>query len=51
MQLNAKQVKDMIKVLHEDYLSDIATAIKENPKRFLTYVKSIKASGRMPCEM
>ena len=45
------QVKVMIKVLHDDYLIDVGTAIKNNPKRFWTYVKSIRASSRLPIEM
>ena len=45
------QVKSMIKVLHDDYLADIGSAIKSNPKRYWSYVKSLKATSRFPSEM
>ena len=41
----------MIKVIHDDYLADIGSAIKSNPTRYWSYVKSLKVKSHFPCEI
>ena len=42
------QIKVMQKELHAEFVINIGNSMKNNPKRFWGYVKSVKASGNLP---
>ena len=45
------EVKLLQKDLHAGYVIDIGNSMKNNPKRFWGYVKSVKASKKLPSVM